>query len=510
MYPSASRGSISLNFLHNKPSPIETLPVEVFYVIVRQVVKKALRPPCADEGYFRDLMNLRLVCTRWAQAIEGNPEFWQRLSLHSGEEFVRLTIKRTLGWPLDICGTVKSTSVVDLALRESLRWRTVDVQINGQTDLDLLLSRPAPLLESLAMRTPGPGIKAPSLILFNNDAPRLQAVKLIGCPLPWSSSTLPGLRELRICSIRETVRYRIFLDVLKRSPELTHLAIDCTKFDLLDSRTRRITLHKLRSFELKDLNRSVMETLMYLIEVPISANRRYAGRLKEDDIVEDVLSPLFDGLEVLAKFSRDLPWTLRMAMGGPTRWTRDGWDDTLAGEATLEYRGSHPHGTISIVVTSEPRRHTDIFDYFVGRLAGLVPNQIPPSLHFIRLHPISPTDPSSNILAKIDRHFPRVREIVIQDTSHQSRVRALSWLFLPTTEKSRLFRCLSSVTLQAPYHDDWVAWLENWRTRLGNSTATEPPPFTTLRVKDGVIGPDKVDVLKALVPDLILDDVKVK
>ncbi|KAG8921269.1 hypothetical protein FRC00_008896 [Tulasnella sp. 408] len=455
-------------------------------------------------------MNLRLVCIRWAQAIEGNPEFWQKVSLQSGEEFVRLTLKRTLGWPLDICGTVKSTSAMELALRESIRWRTVDVHIDDQTDLDLLFSRPAPLLESLTVRIPGPGIRTPPPTFFNEDAPRLQAVKLIGCLLPLSSVTLSGLRELRLCSIRETVRYSNFLSVLKGSPELAHLVIDSTKFELANVQYVRIALHRLRSFELKDLSRSVMQTLVSSIVVPISTNCHFAGRLKEDNSMEDALYPLLQRLEVLAELPRDLQWTLRMAMGGPTRWTRLGWDDSLAGEATLEYRGSHPRGAISIAVTSEPLRHTDIFDYFVGRLTALVPNSVPPSLHFIRLPPISSMNPSSHILAKMDRHFPRVREIVIQDTSHQSRLRALSQLFIPTTDKSRLFRCLSSLTLQAPYHDDWVAWLENWRSRQNNSTATEPLPLTTLRVKDGMIGPDKVDVLKALVPNLILEDVKVQ
>ncbi|KIO18134.1 hypothetical protein M407DRAFT_32194 [Tulasnella calospora MUT 4182] len=509
MYSKASQSPTSPNPHHKKLLPIETLPIEVFRVIVRLVVQKAPRLSCTDQGSFGVLIHLRLVCTRWAQVIEENPEFWQTLSLYSSEELVRLILKRALDWPLDICGTVRSTSVLNLALRESHRWRSVDVQIDSQPNLDLLLSRPAPLLESLAVQISGHGINNHSPILFNEAAPRLQVVRLTGCPLPWSSSTLCGLRELRICSIRGTIRYTTFLDILKRCPELAYPAVSSTNFELPDARSVRVALHRLRSLELKSLNPSVTQTLVSSIEVPILANCHYAARLEGDDRLEEALSPLFQRLKVLVELSRDLPWTLRMAMGGTARWTKSGWDDSLAGEATLEYQGSNPHGALSIVVTSEPSRHAGIFDYFVGRLATLIPNTIPPSLHFIRLQH-APMDSGSNLLICVERHFPHVREIVIEDTSHQARLRALSRLLIPSAENSRLFHHLSSLTLRAAYHDDWVAWLETWRTREGNSTATEPLQLTTLRVKDGMIGPRKVEVLKALVPNLILEDVKIE
>ncbi|KAG8893191.1 hypothetical protein FRC01_013740, partial [Tulasnella sp. 417] len=420
MYFVACQSPTNPNPCHKISSPIATVPVEVFHGIVRQVVQKALRPSCADEAYFGVLTDLRLVCTWWAQAIEQNPEFWQRLSLQSSEELVHLRLKRARDWPLDICGTVKLASVLNLALGEALRWRSVDVCIDSQPNLDLLLSRPAPLLESLAVHSPSPGILTPSPAFFNEAAPRLQAVKLTGCPLPWSSSTLCGLRELSICSIRAPIRYTTFLNVLKRSPELVHLDISSTPFEvpLPDAQPVRIALHKLRSFKLESLNRSAMQTLASSIDVPTLANCRYATRLEEDDILEQVLSPLLQRLEVLAELPRDLPWTLRMAMGGPTRWTKSGWDDSLAGEATLEYQGINPHGTTLIVVTSNPSRHTDIFAYFVERLARMVPKTIPPSLHFVRLQSM---DRNPNILVHVDRHFPLARDIVIQETSHQSR-----------------------------------------------------------------------------------------
>ncbi|KAF9553985.1 hypothetical protein CPC08DRAFT_208427 [Agrocybe pediades] len=182
------------------------------------------------------------VCQLWRAILLASPSVWARL-LHlnyfekAKEIWTQEVIARGAGAALWITGNIISSST--LPLFKSLmknHWERVqdlevtDVQEQGSNKTWTFLSREAPILERLDIRSFGRDpiyarrVGPPVIpFLFNNVAPHLQEFCVPQCF--WFDPTTPCLSNVRIFDIPENHTVPMILSSLKMMSRLTHLKI---------------------------------------------------------------------------------------------------------------------------------------------------------------------------------------------------------------------------------------------------------------------------------------------
>ncbi|KAG8944852.1 hypothetical protein FRC04_001385 [Tulasnella sp. 424] len=255
------------------------LPVEIFLTIVKNVLLEAHRHH--GSGYYGQLTELCLVSKGWAETIHGLPGLWTRVDLYSSEELLKVVISRSEESLLDIKGYVESLSVAEMIGSEAHRWRSLDITSDENDIMDSLLSRPAPQLQVLVITAPMDWV--PQANVLGGTAPKLEAVMLRGCPLPWESPILSDLKKLALYRIEEGAPdMNALLDILAASPQLSSLQIGFTHIPI-SPLSRRVTLPNLRLLKVEYLYPEVMTQVLSSIEAPVSAGCVFRTRLEDEE-----------------------------------------------------------------------------------------------------------------------------------------------------------------------------------------------------------------------------------
>ncbi|KAG8944851.1 hypothetical protein FRC04_001384 [Tulasnella sp. 424] len=491
---------------------LSSLPVEIFLTIVKKVLLEADR--YHEAGYYGQLTELCLVSKGWAETIHGLPGLWTPVDPYSSEELLKVVLSRSGELPLDIKGYVGSLSVAEMIQSEAHRWRSLDIISDEGCIMDSLMSKPAPRLQELAIAARRYWV--PQTNVFGGTAPKLEAVMLQGCPLPWKSPILSDLKKLALYRIEEGAPdMNALLDILAASPQLSSLQIGFTHIPI-SPLSRRVNLPNLRLLKVEYLYLEVMTQVLSSIEAPMSARCIFRTRLddEEDTSMEEQLATISERLVVLAQSVRDSSSILTLQMGDGE--SEDlGWDvDSVEEEAdavlTYEDEGGHL-GPLSITVSSPPTRHVDVLSHLAGKIRPYTKSS-PPKLRLVDMHRTLPEDETANLLCALHRTFPNVQEIALIDITYPAMIDALRRIFpQPASNIPPLFSRLTTLTVKRRSHGDWAVWLQGHRRRTGKKGGVSPLPRTlTMRLEGGSIGAKALGALKQLVPGtLSLDNVHV-
>ncbi|KAG8912950.1 hypothetical protein FRC00_003397 [Tulasnella sp. 408] len=312
----------------------------------------------------------------------------------------------------------------------------------------------------------------------------LRSACILNYGVQWSTSLFLNLHELVLVDIIQAAPdVDTLLEILSNSPKLTRLRVHGVIFTNSSSSQTRISLSCLRSLELEWLAPHILKQLVDAIDIPTST--KYSFLIVLDDgwyICYERLEPISPRLKALAEVSRGTRSTLTFKVEG------DGWNKTV--RAT--YGGEAQQLGAFTVGVETLARSTNIIECFARQLGQGEPNPIPPILHLINCSDGAYGNTKEELLQILHRHLPDTDEILIEDTSSRFIEDAFNDLF-PLNQSSGLFSRLSALTEQ--------------QDQEGGSY---PLPLQTFRIEGGTISAEMVKVLENLVPNLMLDRVKVK
>ncbi|KAG8918146.1 hypothetical protein FRC01_002027 [Tulasnella sp. 417] len=479
---------------------IETIPVELSQAIMREVMKEDLSLDTHTQAYYRAFTQIRLICRRWADILEGMPELWVRLSMRMDERFVDLALSRSMDNPLIITGTLSSSPTLDRLLQHAYRWKVLSVSVADRSTMDHLAVHSAPLLEDLRLYHP---IRPPYKILFNGSAPMLRIVHVRGCGVQWSTSLLSNLHSLVLLDIRQGAPdVGVLLEVLSTSPKLTLLRVQNTRLTQSSSRQTRIYLKCLRSLELRFLEQSILKQLADAVDIPMSTNCWFSFmRGTEWQPHSEQLEPINQRLSVLAAASIGSKSAL-------TFWTVS---DGCNREARVTYEGgADQQGALIFKFGVFPGTHNDVFEYFARQLGQAEPNPIPSALHIVNCSNRAYERNGLELLQRLHKHLPDTDEILIEDTS-SGFIEDVFEIFFPGDNSLQLFRQLSILIIRDSTHKKWAAsWLERRQRLQEKQGGWHRLPLRTLKIEGGTISAEIVKGLEQLVPNLVLDHVEVE
>ncbi|KAG8944872.1 hypothetical protein FRC04_001405 [Tulasnella sp. 424] len=477
------------------------MPVELFQDIVWEVVKGPLS--LSVQAYYNDITQMRLVCRGWTGILEGMPEVWNKLSLCMDERLLDLALSRSVRRPLVITGWLFSSPSLDKLLLHISRWKCLDIVLDEPDVLDRIAMLSVPLLEELRLSLLLPTPPPPRDILpaFDPSAPRLQFVELCNGGIQWAALILSNLRELIILDIEEGVLdVDTFLELLSHSPRLARLRLGYTNLTHSLSPKTRVSLSYLESLELKNLGQGIVKQVVESIDVPTSTKCCFGIAL--DDYPEtslyEQLEPIGRRLTTLANVSRGTRSTFTLTID------RNGWNFGVSYEGDADQ-----HGTLTTDVEAMPQSVLNVVEYFACQLGQGEPNSLPPILRIVNLGHGETGENDSKLLGKLYDHLPDTDEIQIEDTSPREMERTLNALF-PSDPSLRLFPRLSTLTIRDAVHEKWADWLLKRQKRRDRQGGVDPLPLKMLKIEVGSLSAEKVQGLRKLVPNVVLDGVDVK
>ncbi|GJE87987.1 hypothetical protein PsYK624_040700 [Phanerochaete sordida] len=144
----------------------------------------------------------------WRAIALADPRIWRNIRL-SSPDLTRLLLRRSEPLPLvasvpESCfgssdkDPAEETTLLDQVLT---RTRAINLEVQTGDALAWLETQPAPLLEELSITRVGSGTGMQKLAiheLFAGDHPRLRALELHGCYLPWHRGLYHGLTRLAL------------------------------------------------------------------------------------------------------------------------------------------------------------------------------------------------------------------------------------------------------------------------------------------------------------------------
>jgi len=151
--------------LQSLSSPIRKLPIELLTQIFTFVCDiEAVRIDKSARHFvgWRSPFVLASVCNGWRQIVTASPQMWSNLYYDNDfygppfEAALRLCLERSKSYPLslkiDILGGSTSTSLLELLVEQSTRWRHVQILVGtslSESPLSIMTGKPLQLLESL-------------------------------------------------------------------------------------------------------------------------------------------------------------------------------------------------------------------------------------------------------------------------------------------------------------------------------------------------------------------------
>ncbi|KAG8915082.1 hypothetical protein FRC01_003798 [Tulasnella sp. 417] len=483
------------------------MPVEIFQIIIWIVMEEYLSRPIPK--YYQALTRMSPVCRRWAVILEETPDLWTRLSPDMDERLIDLLLSRSMQSPLTIIGDgLFSSRVVDKLLQHIHRWRALDAKYLDKDTSDHLSVHPAPLLEELKLGLLSFG---PPILLFNGSAPRLRIVHICDYGVQWRTSVFSNLHELELSRILQGgPDVDTFLHILANSPMLTRLGVRDTRFTHSPQSQTRVPLPHLRDLKLENLEQDVLKQLVDAIDIPTATNCFFSVALIHGTLIQDamnpnyqILEPIFQRLKTLTNVSIGTRSTL--TFGEPLPGSNLGLTMTYEGEAD-----QHGSLTAQVATRTDRRLAVRVARYFARLLAQSVPNLVPPALHII--YPLDRAWENlyeDRIFRKVGEQLPDIEEILIEDRSDGHMRIALDLLF-PIYHYIRPFYNLSTLRIRTVSHGEWAHWLQRRQERRVKEGGVYRLPLQTLILEGGRIKAGKIEVLRKLVPTLVLNDVEIR
>ncbi|KAG8991677.1 hypothetical protein FRB94_012321 [Tulasnella sp. JGI-2019a] len=250
---------------YNEQLPISRLPVELFINIIHLAVH-------GDPAlHYTTLYKLVGVSSRWASWINSSSSLWSIIHARHTSQLQATTLARSgtslLSLIDDVVGVPGKLAFLANTLPHVYRWRSFEYGGNRAVSdyyLNDLVDAPAPKLESLIIDVlRGLNMKVD---LFRGEAPRLQHLELSGCPIPWESNMLSGLKTLKLMYLGTLgPSMDQVIGILLASPALVDLVLGSLferSQDIVTSNSRTIELPYLRSLSLTGLS-SVAIALLF-------------------------------------------------------------------------------------------------------------------------------------------------------------------------------------------------------------------------------------------------------
>ncbi|KAG8900090.1 hypothetical protein FRC00_014525 [Tulasnella sp. 408] len=491
------------------------LPVELFLCVVKDVLADTNRH--RNKGYYGQLTKLCLVCKPWADTIHSLPELWTQVNISGHDDpsvyrkLLAVILPRSGDLPLDLVYHRESfagTRAMGMVTSETHRWRSLTIRSDYGHAVERLLVKRAQALKKLDLN--GPNGWMPPTNMFEDTAPQLEAVKVQGCGLPWSSPILVDLKELTLWRIEEHApQINILLDILISSPRLSKLVVGFTHIQLdTYNPSRRVALPYLRSLRVADLPAKAMTAVLKSIDAPLSATCTFSMEMEGGKEMAVELADVSERLVALARSVSDGSCTLNLRMGYEVYTPKDDeWDAILKYETEGERLGP-----LSITVSAPPDKHAAVLSHLVGRIQPYT-KASPHRLRLEDIHRTVPEDEDANLLLTLHRTFPNVQDIALVDLRLEALVDAFHRLFpQPGSETSPLFPHLTTLTVKKDSHDNWARWLHGYRSEVGKEGGVDPLPSNLIiGLEGGLISAKYLQALQKLAPDtLSLDHVRVE
>ncbi|KAG8944857.1 hypothetical protein FRC04_001390 [Tulasnella sp. 424] len=497
--------------LEPKP-PFPNLPIEVFLKIIQYALDEIASG--SYTAYYVALLSLRAVSKRWAEVMDDSPELWTKVPVDCPEELVEMAIKKSKGRPLDVEGCRGTSSIAARVEAEAHRWRTLKLGTGVSLDIFRnLLSQPAPLLEVLDVTSP-PSMDL-TIPMFNDSVPSIRVINIRHCHLPWDSPNISNLQRFSMHVIEfEVPSLGELLDILRRSPHLAHLHISRSRIEMPfpSLLSPRVRLPCLQTLILEHLWPGVLNSLLCSIEVPLETSCTVHEALDSRRPLEEGVTQMSERLDSLWLIPQTEPSVLALeASDEEIHELVDLWGRM---DTELRYftRGrSNAH--LVLRVTAPPERHIDVLQLFANRLK-FSSQSWSPELRLTNMFQWkSPhINKTIDLLNTLSQALPGVRTLTLVDTTDrvERATDVLKQLFPPDSRTTRLFPQLTELTIQANLHNPWVHSLTALGTSLIKSEGSSHLPLDRLQLRGGSISREDMELLRAVVPCLLLDDVTVR
>lgn len=217
---------------HNALIPIAQLPSELLSAIF-QFVQAPILPAYYSSLSWRDWMTVSYVCAHWRRIALESPSLWSHISIDNvgDHNWVGLFLGRSRMAPLTLSATItpESQDIVRATLTNMGRMRRLSLSSKfGMSEssfelLDILETRPAPLLETFEMNYT-PTISGRLLArLFAGHSPSLRNLTFFCCDFSWDLAPLKSLVHLEI-------RHRCpslfqLASILRNTPNVEYLTV---------------------------------------------------------------------------------------------------------------------------------------------------------------------------------------------------------------------------------------------------------------------------------------------
>ncbi|KAG8911579.1 hypothetical protein FRC01_005639, partial [Tulasnella sp. 417] len=171
------------------------------------------------------------------------------------------------------------------------------------------------------------------------------------------------------------------------------------------------------------------------------------------------------------------------------------------------YEGEAPQlGALRVEIEGFPGfdLNVRVAEYFASQLGQADPNPVPPNLHFTLRATLGN---ELEILQRLHTHLPDTEEISIGHSNAGFIGDAIDILFPP--HSSQPLPRLATLIIRSETHGYWADRLQIRQKRQDEMGGVNPLPLKTLKIQGGSIGAKEVEGLKELVPNLVLNGVKV-
>ncbi|TFK66244.1 hypothetical protein BDN72DRAFT_844587 [Pluteus cervinus] len=272
-----------LRTARNNLTPISRIPPEILIRIFTHV-QGAWVGRRDFPSHFMRWIGVAHVWTQWRGVALGCASLWTTIPLRN-EAYVRAALERSKSMPLSI-GDVSRDHLGltleflrDLSRVKYLRISPVEASSWGDAQ-GLILTQPAPILESFSTEM---GCGFPRNLpdsLFNGSAPELRRLSLVNCSFNYRDLAFPKLTALHIETPHHRIRPHDLVNVLREMHHLEEVMLT-NAFQGMDSQPLRgiptYRIPRLRYLHIEDDRFGASEVFFSYISLPIGARVHFGS-----------------------------------------------------------------------------------------------------------------------------------------------------------------------------------------------------------------------------------------
>lgn len=257
--------------------PISSLPEELFVQIINHNIQQF------DPAYWAQLQEIRLVCKRWNEIIEGTPSLWALISSHMNRIRIQESLHFSGSHDLTVSAFVGNEEFWERILPHASRW--ADLVINGvqhEESMEKVRSTSVPRLTSLTLAWCDDGV----VDAFSGKLLSLKHLMLHRAPCPWSpadfqSASLKSLRLIEHPFRSSHDTFQMF-EILRSCTELVtfHLSASRTPPSLPQSLVP-VSLPHLTELSLQDMKNDFLHLILQTLHVPNCRSVAIRGEAEE-------------------------------------------------------------------------------------------------------------------------------------------------------------------------------------------------------------------------------------